>query len=131
MKHCAWNIFCALSLLIFVSAVTLWVRSYYVADVVEYVRGHIGSQRSTSGRRAVRCAVWSSPGELGISRQRFDFEGSLSWPLGWHHQTRGSFSWSFALSAFPRASEFNCLGVKLFHSVPQSGLGDSGLWAVG
>jgi len=96
-----------------------------------YVRGHVDSEGLTSARGAVRCAVMSSRGELAVCRQRFDYEGSLGWRLGWHHQTMGPFSWSSALSAFRRASEFNCLGVKVFHSVPEPLLGDSGLWAVG
>ena len=36
MRRWVWNILCALSLLLFVSSITLWVRSYFVADAVSY-----------------------------------------------------------------------------------------------
>jgi len=36
MRRWPWNIFCALSLLVFVASVTLWVRSYLIAEQIAW-----------------------------------------------------------------------------------------------
>jgi hypothetical protein len=81
MKSWAWNIFCALSLLILATSVTLWVSSYsierqfswvrqptpYVAScyialcergVMSLRRSHFESDRPLLGARRIEMAIW-------------------------------------------------------------------------
>jgi len=59
VKRWAWNIFCALSLLIFAMSLTLWVKSYFVVDLISYIRPRTAIQSSLYG-------IESSRGALGI-----------------------------------------------------------------
>jgi hypothetical protein len=48
VKRWARNIFCAMSLLVFVGSVTLAVRSYFVADQINYLAWRVAPPNNSS-----------------------------------------------------------------------------------
>jgi hypothetical protein len=53
VKHWIWNILCALSLLLCVTTVLLWIRSYHVSD-------HVSLKSISSDGRTKRYCLWES-----------------------------------------------------------------------
>src|ERR1700740_3077166 len=79
MKRWARNSFCLFSLLVFVSSVTLWVRSYFVAE------GVVWRQRSTP-TGLLWYEVSSSRGAVGVSRYRVEGIGFVGPGPGWDYE---------------------------------------------
>ena len=80
MKRWAINILCGLSLLIFLLAMGIWVRSYFVADVVMWAHGVTAARATTD---AVGCAL----GAVGIARERREYPvpPGTTISAGWKH----------------------------------------------
>lgn len=79
MKRWTWNLFCLFSLLVFVSSVTIWVRSYYVTDEVgQWVMG-------TSGE-TLSLGLQSGCGSIKVIRFVVRIDGEEQLPTRWHHE---------------------------------------------
>jgi len=92
MKRWAWNIFCALSLGVFVGSVSLWVRSYAVCDTVMWTRTRMDSiQKPMWGRQTI-FTIRCSRGALGTLREHTE---SAEYPVaseGWNYDASRPFS---------------------------------------
>jgi len=77
VKRRAWNIFCALSLLIFAASVALWVRSYSVVDVIDYTR-------QVGPGQFVEYGVVSSTGSLRVLRHQWGYSEPRPQRTGWY-----------------------------------------------
>jgi len=67
MKRWLWNIFCALSLLIFAASVTLWIRSYFIGEIVECSARQIDSTGQSGPRLASDYVIQSSRGAISLA----------------------------------------------------------------
>jgi len=77
VKRWAWNLFCLVSLLVFVSSVTIWVRSYFVGDYVTYWSSATASCNIVCRRAALR-----------LEYIRYDdWMGSLRRERNWFYST--------------------------------------------
>jgi len=79
VKRWVWNIFCALSLLIFATSVTLWVRSYFVRDVNYRI------WRPTSGR-IESYETDCSRGAMQFAHTGSKDDGQTNFAGGWKHE---------------------------------------------
>jgi len=77
-RRCAWhplqgitNFFCALSLLVFVTSVTIWVRSYFVRDLVVWSWREVPT-------RDVGWELESTRGRCGVIRHWIDYDSPKS-----------------------------------------------------
>ena len=85
-RRWAWNIFCVFSLVIFATSVTLWVRSYFVADYAMWTpyawTDATGMPIPNGGSSYI---VGYRRGAVGIFRDAGNF---YSRPSGWRHWSR-------------------------------------------
>ena len=85
LRRWAINILCGLSLLIFLLAMTLWVRSYFVADVIAEARVRFGPQEQDRPTEWVYHDIAWSRGAIAITRKRDHREGYLREDSGWFY----------------------------------------------
>jgi hypothetical protein len=86
MKRWAWNIFCALSLLILATSVTLWVRSYIAGELVQTWSLQTNQNPPPApGRTTMYQIIWVR-GWLGLTRSEGPAQAIASRPSGWLHQ---------------------------------------------
>jgi len=83
-RRWTWNIFCALSLLILATSVTLWVRSHRLGETVGY------TFQTESGIQGGCFATWDS-GMILVERWRQKVGPYLEGPPGWLHSYQGPF----------------------------------------
>jgi hypothetical protein len=83
MKRWASNIFCMLSLLVFVSGMAVWVRSYLVEDDIQrWIVQTDPPAQSVRTRRLTYSLAWSR-GTIYIARSQSNLEGEWPGPTGW------------------------------------------------
>jgi len=87
VRRWAWNIFCALSLLVFVSNVTLWVRSCWVREYVAYWRGTTDGFSTPAHSRGISYSLQWTRGTICVSRYRQDFHGIPTLNSSWSYVT--------------------------------------------
>ena len=86
MKRWAWNILCALSLLVFATTMTLCVRSYFVSDRIQY---NTVWTHETAGR-TLRQRQWytfvANRGSLAIGHVVLQDAPATNIGLGWEYE---------------------------------------------
>jgi len=107
-RRWAWNIFCALSLLLFVASVTLWVRSYVVFDAII----HSGEWPENGERNAGGYTWWTFAavrGRVGFSRMKFVDPPPAGMQLHWEYHK------------FPYSDDIDVSGVRGARLIVQFG----------
>jgi len=117
VKRWAWHIFCALSLLIFATSVTIWVRSYFVS---EYGRWARESQGSGWWIYRLRFDLTLSQGSLLFRREQAEQLGDypdIDLLNGWYYSNSPSLAELYP--AHPRldATDLHFAGFRLVHSL--------------
>ena len=85
MKRWAKNLACLFSLLVFLSSVTLWVRSYFTKDSLAREVWQLDSAGQSVRTRRWTYSVFWSKGTLGVVRNRIDLEGEWPGQTAWYH----------------------------------------------
>ena len=95
LPHLLWNIFCAVSLLIFAGSVAVWVRSYFVRDYIIW-RGVLKEPSSEPMRtRNLEYLLYWTRGVIQLERRRFEYLESHNEHSAWTHGEEPPVPWSF------------------------------------
>lgn len=76
MRRWAWNVFCILSLLVFVFSMVIWVRSYFVTADLERFSRQTDPTQQPPLTRTLGYGIGCGPGMFGI----FHYRGESSVP---------------------------------------------------
>jgi hypothetical protein len=123
MRRRAWNIFCALSLLIFATSVTLWVRSHFVSEEFTHC--------STSAN-----ANWADfhvdlvPGRIRFTHEWY-YDGRVGSGFGeWYHMRLAPHVAEYEHRS--RGDQFNihCYGFQLVYCIGADSYAGYSLWIV-
>jgi hypothetical protein len=81
------NVFCALSLVVFVLTTTIWVRSWFVEEVFLRVSTSTDSSKHPSGVRVIYGVGWQR-GQIGFARKVSLEPVDLPSSSSWHYQSQ-------------------------------------------
>src|SRR5262245_24490367 len=114
-----WNIFCALSLLVLASSVTLWVRSYYVDEFITRITRFTPAPRHRPSVVYDEEIVGWHRGAAYLLCQRFKHSGYTKRVSEWYYSRHPSGA-VLAVSMPYEGINGGLLGFQFFHGVSPS-----------